>query len=107
MTRDEVTRRLTGDRGQALQRLAWSAEVDAARADPRIRVVALWMPRQSGKTQELARQAIGELLTVPNASILFLSAGREQAETIFARKFRQPMLRLLKAAGLPASAIKM
>jgi phage terminase large subunit-like protein len=107
LTRDEVTRRLTGDRGQALRRLSWSAEVDAARADPRIRVVALWMPRQSGKTQELARQAISELLTVPNASILFLSAGREQAETIFARKFRQPMLRLLKAAGLPASAIKM
>ncbi len=106
MTRAEIDARLTGDKGQALTPLGWWPAVDAALDDPSVHVVVLWMPRQTGKTQKLIARSVEDLLLVPNAYILFLTAGREQADTIYERKLRRPLLRLLRAAGLPASTIK-
>ena len=107
LIRDEVTGRLTGDKAQPLTELSWYGEADRALDDPGTRILAIWAMRQSSKTTYAFRRAIGELLTVPNASILFLSAAREQATTIWNTKGRKPLLRLLRAAGLPASTIKM
>ena len=41
-----------------------------------------------------------------NAFILFVTAGRDQADSVYTRKLRRPLQKLLRAAGLPASAIK-
>lgn len=107
MTRAQIRARLSGDRGQRLVPLQWWAEVDGALSDPEVRVVVLWMPRQSGKTQYAMTRAVEELLLTPDAFVLFLSASRDQAESAYHRKLRRPVTALLRAAGLPATAIKL
>jgi hypothetical protein len=106
MTRADVAARLTGDKRQALTPLSWWPEVDAGLDDPAVRVVAVWAMRQSGKSQKLMLRAVEDLLLVPNAYVLFISAGSSQAEVVFERKCRRPLLRLARAAGLSAGTIK-
>ena len=55
MIRDDVNRRLTGDKTQPLAELSWYGEADAALADPAVRILAIRAMRQSGKTQYLFR----------------------------------------------------
>jgi phage terminase large subunit-like protein len=107
LTRADVERRLTGDRGQPITVLSWYARADTALEDAARRAVVLWLMRQSGKTQYAIRRAAGDLLTVPHSYTLVVSAGREQAEVIHDRKLRRPLARLLRAAGLPASTLHM
>lgn len=105
LTRAAVDGRLTGDRGQALQRLGWYDALDAALEDPTVHVIVVWCPRQSGKTQAAVRRMVGDLLCVPHSYSVLISASREQAEAIHSRKLRLPLQRLLTAAGLPGTTI--
>jgi phage terminase large subunit-like protein len=107
LTREAVRARLTGDRGQPIRPLSWYPAMDVALADPAIRAVVLQLMRQSGKTQAAIGRAAEDLLAVPHSYTLVVSAGREQAEVIHDRKLRKPLARLLRAAGLPATTLRM
>jgi hypothetical protein len=107
VNRSAIEARLTGDRGQPLVPLTWWAAMDQALSDPAILITLLQLVRQAGKSTGLARRLTGDLLTVPHSASVFVSAGREQGEAIFARKFRGPIRRLLQAAELPATTVRM
>ncbi len=107
LTRASIAARLTGDRSQALVPLSWWPAMDDALDDPSVRVVVVQAERQSGKTQAALKRVAADLLLVPNSYSLFVGAGGVQSETVFARKLRRPLARLLRAAGLPASTIVM
>jgi phage terminase large subunit-like protein len=106
VTRAEIVVRLTNDKGQRLRPLPWWTRMAEALADPAIRIVLIQAIRQVGKTTAGLARAIEDLLLVPGSFTLFVSAGREQAEELFRRKCRRPLERLLRAAGLPSSTIR-
>src|SRR5205809_221134 len=56
--------------------------------------------RPSGKSQLLAAMALSELFTKPNAYVLMIADGRDQATAIFTRKIARPLDALLRELGL-------
>jgi hypothetical protein len=107
VNRAEIAARLRGDRGQRLRPLPWWAALDRALDDPAVRIVVVKAVRQVGKTTVAMKRGLEDLLLVPGAFTLFVSAGREQAEELWHRKGRLPLERLLREAGLPPTALKL
>ena len=107
MTREQIRQRLTGDRNQRLRPLAFWAEMDAALDDPAVTIGVLLARRQIGKSQYLLLRAIENLLLRPSSFTLFVSASSDQAQALFRRKVRLPLVRLLRAAGLSDNTLTM
>jgi hypothetical protein len=99
MTRDEILTALTNETGGPLVQLSWWGPTLAALVDPKILQVVLWVVRQAGKSTFLATIAILTLLTVPGAYVVFIAASEPQAQSIFHRKIRRVLERLLRALG--------
>lgn len=100
LTRLDVAQRLTGDFSQPLTVLQWWADALTALDDPRYKALVLNLPRQSGKTQALAVAAVSELLLRPGSFTLFISASEQQAGSIYQRKIRRPLERLIQEIGM-------
>jgi hypothetical protein len=100
MTRAERERLFTNERAQPLQRLSWWAAAEAALADPGVLQTVVFAPRQSGKSQFLAKEAVWKLFATPGCYVLYIAAAESQSQAVFARKLRRPLERLLKELGV-------
>ena len=105
MTRAELERLFTNERGAPLQRLTWWDEAEAALDTPDVVQVVIWAPRQSGKSQFLAKEAVYQMLERPGCYILFLTAAESQAQAVFARKFRRPVEKLLRELNVSRRSV--
>jgi hypothetical protein len=100
LSRLDLAAKLTGDFGQPLEMLPWWREALTRLDDPDCHALVLNVPRQAGKTQLLAVMAVSELVLVPGSFVIFISASEAQAQSIFARKIRRLLERLLATLGL-------
>lgn len=105
MTPDELDGALKNEAGQALRPLGWWGAADGALADPAAVVVALHLMRQAGKTTYLARKAVQTMVMEPGSYIVFVTASETQAQSVFHRKLRRPVERMLKALGVAAREV--
>jgi hypothetical protein len=100
LTRAEVLSKLTNETGRPIVQLSWWARAWAAFDDPSVLQLLLLVVRQAGKSTFAAAVALVVLLTVEGSYIVFIAASEPQAQSIFARKFRRVLERLLRALGV-------
>jgi hypothetical protein len=100
MTRAGLERVFTNERGQPLQRLSWWDATEQSLDDASVLQTVVWAPRQSGKSQFLAKEAVWRLFSTPGSYVLYIAAAESQSQAVFARKLRRPLERLLKELGV-------
>jgi hypothetical protein len=100
VTRAELEGLLTNERGAPLQRLSWWGQAERALDDDTVLQTVVFAPRQSGKSQFLAKEAIFRLFAKPGAYVLYLCAAESQSQAVFARKIRRPLEKLLREIGV-------
>jgi hypothetical protein len=100
MTRLELVARLTAEGGQPIVVTAMWREAFAALDDPTKSELIVSTPRQEGKSQLAAAMMASSLFTQPGSYSALIAAGQAQAESVFHRKVRRPVERLLRELGV-------
>jgi Terminase large subunit, T4likevirus-type, N-terminal len=96
----DIDQLLRNEQDEPLIALSWWAQADAALEDDGVRQVCIWMPRQSGKSQYLARTAVKHALQRRGAHVLVVTASEQQNQSIFHRKLRRPIERMVARLGI-------
>jgi hypothetical protein len=62
-------------------------------------MILVMLVRQSGKSQFMLSAAVSELLTMPNAYVLYVATSEKQAQAVYERKLRAPMVTASSASN--------
>jgi hypothetical protein len=103
LTRRDVWRHLTNEKGRRLVPLSWTFDALDALDDDGVRELLVWCERQVGKTTWIYAAGISELLTRPGSYTIIIGASEGQTEATFARKLRRPLERLARELGIESA----
>jgi hypothetical protein len=83
LSRLEVIQPLPREFGHPITILPWCREALAAIDNPSVLMILVILVRQSSKSQFMLSATVSELLTMPNAYVLYVAANEIQVQAVY------------------------